>query len=249
MSEESISGEPYSTMESSPEAPTQQVVEESGSYETNESSVADPPPKAEESSSYQTHETSTGDPEGSSPDQGSYSTYESSNSLDEIDLGELVAKVKRTYADVLSGRISRVKAQHAIGLLIDHHRQYERERGVSKDRVICVFPNCADIVVLRLHYVVGNVKQELNLSLVPNKREMKVMYHKFGDPEEDESSEPQGEEGGPSPRKQLKAEEESSSIAILCPYKNERCCHLQSLHDEHACRDCCLNKSHYPTNQ
>lgn len=215
-----------------PTATTGTPEPEESSYSTHNGSM----PGEVDSESYPTDTDSgpTVTSEQSAQSKSSdYSSYESSNSMDEIDLDELVEKIKRTHQGVIDGSLRREQAHHAIGYLIDNYKKYEQEGGIYKDRVIAVFPDCADIINLKLNYLVGKTRQRLHLVLMPEKGTSEIVHYKLteiGDEPVEESVAPN--------------ESSSSSVVFHCPYKNDRCCYLQQPHNEMTCRDCCLAKPH-----
>ncbi len=136
-------------------------------------------------------------------------------------------KICNTYSKYLNGNISQPEASESIGFLLSYLKQYEKEEGLDPDRIICVLPNCAQIIKLRIKYNMESGPAIWRLDVEPQHiGGYNIVNNSITEEDTHNNIIP------------------DSNSTFFCTYKNRSCCYLNKTHDNNHCKECCIGKVH-----
>ncbi len=150
-----------------------------------------------------------------------------SKKLSETILQNYSDKICNTYSKYLNGNITQPEASESIGFMLSYLKQYEKEEGLDPDRIICVLPNCARIIKLRIKYNMVSGPIIWRLDVEP--RHTGGYYIVNNSITEEDT-----------PNDNII----SDNNTFFCTYKNRACCYLDQTHDVKHCKECCIGKIH-----
>ncbi len=144
--------------------------------------------------------------------------------LSKYTLDNSVDKICKTYNRLLKGELTQPSASESIGFTLSYLKQYEKEEGLDPDRIICVLPNCANIIKLRITYKMDTGYNIFRLDLEPHHiNTYKIVVNTLEIEQEPENL-------------MYEKMEYSEEESFMCQYKNGACCYNNKFHNN-KCKD------------
>ncbi len=170
-----------------------------------------------------------------------------------------VGKILKDYDEYLHGRTEGESFRKSVGFQLSSLQKYEVDGGSYGSRSISVAPKCSDIIDICLLYNTEYGLAKYILTVRPDYKNSYIIYenqlflHKDGIPPPDPKIKVAFElltnmstNNGKKIKEQKKIQkvDDKSKKSILCPTRNDKCCHLNKNHNTN-CNNCCLDAEHY----